>query len=345
MTKTKFGYSTIIGSVLGAMTLGMIVVMMVFTYKSLNSPVVIKKELAVEAGGPILYMNPDIANKNIGESFDVDLMLDSKSEKASATEITVTYDPTILKANSITPSGYFPILFKNGAINNGVITITLGCGPGNPKTGIGKLATINFTTIAYGDDTINYDTQTQLAVVNQTANFISSMMGTVVSVAEINPTSTITPTPLSTAVPSYPPIHIGSTTPSTSSEGSIITIFAAGTKGGRIPHFPKFKLYINNHVVFEALDVSGNFKLRKFVKYTYRSPVKVTHDQVKIAFTNDSFWRRNDDRNLMIDKIKIDGVTYQAENASVTTRYSHGSGCRSGKRRSEWLFCNGYLSF
>lgn len=56
---------------------------------------------------------------------------------------------------------------------------------------------------------------------------------------------------------------------------------------------------------------------------------------------------KKEDRNLIVDKINIDGKDYQSEAA---TTYSLGSwapsdGCKAGFKKSEWLHCNGYFEY
>lgn len=346
-----------INSIIGLVFLTLLILILSFSYISIKGPVNIREESATEATGPILYMSPGINSKQLGESFNIDLYLDAKTERASASDITVTYNPAILKANSVTLGNFLPVVLKPSTINNGTITLSLGVAPTDPKTGVGKLATVNFTTLSYGTDTINYQTTTELAVISQTTSFISSLTGAIVTIESPTPTPTLTPVPTSTTAPlptepnstPIPTPIVATMTPApsvTPAGGSVITVYAAGTKAGHYPYYPNMSLIIEDHTVLQAMAVSGNPLLRQFVKYTYNSPVKLTPNQVRVSFTNDYYDRRHhEDRNLMIDKIEIDGIEYQAEAENVYTKYSRHSGCHSGFKKSEWLYCNGYLAF
>jgi len=382
MKNNKLGDMNIVQSVLGALVLIALSMMLFFSYKMVKKPFVFKEESAVEANGPVLSIVPSLISKDLSQSFNVDLILDTKTEKASATEIVLVYNPTILRANSITPGSFLPVVLKTGAINNGTVTLALGVNPTEPKQGVGILATVNFTTLAYGNDTINYTAQTQLAVISQTTNFISSLTGSIITVAAPTPTPTLTPIPTFTPVPSNTPIPQPSATPLPTTpwstpvptnvptvpvtpvpsstppsaptivppiSGSVVTVYAAGTKAGRYSYYPNMKLIIDGHTVLEALAVAGNPALRQFIKYTHNSSVKVTPKQVLVKFTNDYYRRVGrrsyEDRNLMVDKIEIDGVEYQTEADTVYTRYTRHSGCHSGYLKSEWLYCNGYLAY
>jgi hypothetical protein len=349
-------------------------------------------------------MSPGINTKDLGESFNVDLYVDTKTERASASDITVTYNPAILRANSVTPGDFLPVVLKTGVISSGTITLALGVNPTDPKMGVGKLATINFTPIAYGSDTVNYMTSTELAVISQTGNFISSLTGTIVTVVAPTPTPTLTPIPSLTPLPTASPIPTATSIPTSTpipsptspwstpvptevltstpyptntphptatsvpatpmltitssplptsappTSGSVVVVYAAGTKAGKYPYYPNMKLIIKDHTVLQAMAVSGNPLLRQFVKYTYNSPVKVTPMQVRVSYTNDysnrgGDKRKREDRNLMVDKIEIDGVAYETEASNVYTKYSRHTGCHSGFNKTEWLYCNGYFAY
>lgn len=322
-----------------------------YTLSLIKNPVKIQEKDALEASGPVLSMSPLMIATRIGESFNVDLILDTKAEITSAVDLTINYDKTVLKVNSITKGDFLPVVLRQGAINDGVITIALGVEPISPKQGIGKVATISFTAIANGDINISYNNQSQVAVLSQTSSFLSSFTGCNIVVA--TPQPTLTPTPIiPTNTPSPTPTNIpiipSSTSvpqPSPTPIVNIIKIYAAGTKANN--GYPNMKLIVNDQVVLEAFGVRGNPSLRRFVKYTYYSPVKVNPNQIKIKFTNDSYKPPYEDRNLMVDKINVDGIDYQTE---APTTYSIGSwnqsnSCAPGYKQSEWLHCNGEFKY
>ena len=87
---------------------------------------------------------------------------------------------------------------------------------------------------------------------------------------------------------------------------------------------------------------------RQFETYTYTSATPVLPSQIRLAFTND-YWnsKTGEDRNVMVDKISINGKTYETEQTSV---YAVGSGmplksCGTGYNSSEVLNCNGYFEY
>ena len=67
--------------------------------------------------------------------------------------------------------------------------------------------------------------------------------------------------------------------------------------------------------------------------------------QVEVKFSNDAFdARKNQDRDLYVDQITLNGTVYQTEAATV---YSQGStsACSDGYNQTEQLSCNGYFLY
>ena len=85
---------------------------------------------------------------------------------------------------------------------------------------------------------------------------------------------------------------------------------------------------------------------RIFHELTYNSPSPISLSHVQLRFTNDALIS-GEDRNLMIDKITLDGVSYESEAPSVYSvgSWDAGSGCTGGNKRSETLACAGYFAF
>lgn len=150
-------------------------------------------------------------------------------------------------------------------------------------------------------------------------------------------------TVITPAQPSPTPVP----TPSANPIGSNLIIYAAGTIAKGV--YPTMKLTVNVNGswkdVFTWNNISGNPATRSFSSYTYQSPTKLAHSAVRVKFTNDTH-TTTEDRNLVVDKINIDGVDYQTEANSV-----YGSGalkngsCTKGYLLTEWLNCNGYFQY
>ncbi len=128
--------------------------------------------------------------------------------------------------------------------------------------------------------------------------------------------------------------------------GSTIKVYAAGiaSKDGV---YPTMELRIDDVVVNTWTQVTGDAWARQFLEYAYTHPAKVAANQVKVAFTNDKYVTDDDDRVLRIDKIILDGVTYESEapNAYSVGSWTAEDGCAPGYKQREWLDCNGYFLY
>lgn len=116
-----------------------------------------------------------------------------------------------------------------------------------------------------------------------------------------------------------------------SSGGTTIDIYAtaAGT--------PRMELRINDQTV-QSYNVVGTGS-----KYTYVSASNISVGQIKVAFVND-----NANNDLIVDRIVVNGTTYQTEAPTTfsTGVYANGK-CQSqgGYFQKEKLSCNGYFKY
>ncbi|MFY0610230.1 MAG: PQQ-dependent sugar dehydrogenase, partial [Hyphomicrobiaceae bacterium] len=121
-------------------------------------------------------------------------------------------------------------------------------------------------------------------------------------------------------------------------DGSTISIFAQGQLGSE-----NMDLLIDGVVVatYENVPQAGE-------EYTYQAGQEITADQVRIAFTNDLYDPANGiDRNLIVDKIVIDGQTFETEDPSVfsTGTWLPEDGVQPGFGRGDLLHSNGYFQY
>lgn len=124
-----------------------------------------------------------------------------------------------------------------------------------------------------------------------------------------------------------------------------ITIVAAGTSCEGV--YPTMQLLIDNEVVSTWNNVQGNPYLRQFSHYVYQTDRSVMPNQIRVQFVNDCHKSLLEDRNLRVDKIMINSVSYETEDIdtySTGTLDSQG-GCKPGIRESEWLHCTGYFQY
>ena len=116
-----------------------------------------------------------------------------------------------------------------------------------------------------------------------------------------------------------------------------IDMFVAGSTGQE-----NFDLQIDGQTVASFTNVDQTQRV-----FTYDTDAKLTADNVRIAFTNDAGFSGPTDRNLVVDRIRVDGVTYQTENASTfsTGTWRAQDGVTSGTGRGDTLHTNGFFQF
>jgi glucose/arabinose dehydrogenase len=121
-----------------------------------------------------------------------------------------------------------------------------------------------------------------------------------------------------------------------------IEIWAAGQTSDEL-----MELEINGEVVETWFVRDTDATNGQFLPYVYDVD-GISVDDIRINFVNDLYDPDNGvDRNLRIDRIVVDGVTYQTEDPSVfsTGTWLPADGVTAGFRQNEYLTNNGYFQF
>ncbi|SMP71721.1 Ca-dependent carbohydrate-binding module xylan-binding [Neorhodopirellula lusitana] len=123
---------------------------------------------------------------------------------------------------------------------------------------------------------------------------------------------------------------------------STIEIDAAGATGSE-----SMRLWVDGEAVANWDNVGGDASAGNFERYRFTTNAVVTAEQVRIEFTNDLYVEGQTDRNLTVDKIAIDGVSYQTESGGTfsTGTWKSEDGVFPGFRQSETLHANGYFRY
>ena len=133
--------------------------------------------------------------------------------------------------------------------------------------------------------------------------------------------------------------------PSTTS----ISIFAAGNTTSEIIELEIAGVVVATYDIGANGGSLGDYQSRNFIELTYESQAAaVAASDVRINFVNDLFDPANGiDFNILIDRIEIDSVVYETEDASVfsTGTWQSGVGIEPGFKLSETLHGNGYFQF
>ena len=94
---------------------------------------------------------------------------------------------------------------------------------------------------------------------------------------------------------------------------STVEVFAAGATGEE-----NLNIFINGQFETAFFDVGGDVQQRDLVRFVFETDQDVTTGDVGIGFSNDAFDPSIGlDRNLLVDRIVVDGVTAQTEDPST----------------------------
>jgi uncharacterized delta-60 repeat protein len=120
---------------------------------------------------------------------------------------------------------------------------------------------------------------------------------------------------------------------------SSVQIFAAGQTGTET-----LELKINDVVEATFENVGGDVETRQFERLSFTTDRVLTADDIRVEFIND-LYRASDgfDRNVIIDRIVVDGVTFQTESDYVysTGVWRDGGVSDAGFLNTEELNING----
>ncbi len=95
-----------------------------------------------------LALSPATVTKKVGDTFSLDITIDTGTNQVVAADIRVTYDPEKLEAQSITNSTVFPNILTSGIVSRGSASIAVGASDvRKPYRGIGTIAVVRFKTI------------------------------------------------------------------------------------------------------------------------------------------------------------------------------------------------------
>jgi hypothetical protein len=92
---------------------------------------------------------------NVDDTFHIQVVVDAGSEQIISTDAYVSYDATLLEAQSVAEGTFFPTVTKN--ITSGKVYVAgMVDDPATSKTGSGTVATITFKALKNGIATLSY---------------------------------------------------------------------------------------------------------------------------------------------------------------------------------------------
>ncbi len=97
-----------------------------------------------------------------GGTFNINVIIDAGSDQVTSTDAYVTFDSSLLTAQSVSAGSYFPTVSNN--ISAGRVYIAgIVASAGTSETGSGTLATITFAANTAGTATLAFDCQAGLS--------------------------------------------------------------------------------------------------------------------------------------------------------------------------------------
>ncbi len=150
-----------------------------------------------------LKFDKTTATVDVNSTLTISVTVDPGSDSINSTDAYVTYDATVLEAQSVANGTYFPTVTNN--ITSGKVYVAgMVDDPASSKTGIGTVATITFKGLQAGTVTLAYDCTNSKIVKNDinASNILTcSENGTTTvtvgsgSSGSSSPSSDTTPTP------------------------------------------------------------------------------------------------------------------------------------------------------
>ncbi len=96
-----------------------------------------------------LAFSPATISKKAGDTFSMDITIDTGPNQVVAAELHVVFDPAVLEAQTITNGPLFPNILASGIVDRGTASITVGAqNATKPVTGTGSVATVKFKALA-----------------------------------------------------------------------------------------------------------------------------------------------------------------------------------------------------
>lgn len=174
--------------------------------------------LSVNGGVYAAFLKFDQSSFTVteGDSFDVQIIVNPGSDQITSVDAYVTYDESVLSADSVTDGTYFPTVLNDLSAGKAYVAGFVNS-PSDFKTGTGTVATVTFSTLKQGSTDLVFDCNGQATVtskvikndINSTNIITCSQNGTAtITVNVAGSTGTAeedpTPTPTKRVVTSLP---------------------------------------------------------------------------------------------------------------------------------------------
>lgn len=151
-----------------------------------------QQAIQVEAQKVDLSLTPEVQNIASGQTFEVAVGIDGKTNQVTAADVEILFDQEYLEVQSVTNGTYLPVVLVQPATDNlnGKATLTVGANANSYPIGEGELAIIQFKALK---DTvlktkIMINPGAGIAVLGQSENMLGSITNTSVTIGPVNNT-------------------------------------------------------------------------------------------------------------------------------------------------------------
>ncbi|MCX6793771.1 MAG: Ig-like domain-containing protein [Candidatus Gottesmanbacteria bacterium] len=154
-----------------------------------------------------LYFNASTLSKQQGNTFSLDVTVDTGSNSIRVADFVVNTDPTKIKITGITQGAFLTNVVVPGAYTDSKATMVLAAPTTSPANGIGVLATVTFQVVAAEGTSQITLTGSKATARDETRNVITGTTPATVTInsSGITPTATATPIPTPTLTPTATP--------------------------------------------------------------------------------------------------------------------------------------------
>jgi hypothetical protein len=180
-----------------------------------------------------LYFNSSALSKQQGDTFSLDVTVDTGTNSISAADLIINTDPTKIKITGITPGTFLPNEIVAGAHTDSKATIVRGSPGTSPGHGIGVLATVTFQVVAdTGTSQITF-TGSRVTATGETGNVLAGTTPTTVTIGGSSGTTvTVTTTPIASPTRTPTATPTGDSTEPTSTSTPTPTQASGSGSGG-----------------------------------------------------------------------------------------------------------------
>lgn len=164
-----------------------------------------------------LSFSPSTASKKQGDTFSLDVVVNTGSNTISAADLAINTDATKVKITGMTVGSFLTTTLVAETHTDSRAAVTLGSPPASPKQGTGTLATVTFVVVgANGSAQITFN-GSQVAGIGEQGNVLSGTTAATITMSAGSGASTPTPTPIPTQ-------GGGTPTPTPGTGGAQITV-------------------------------------------------------------------------------------------------------------------------